>query len=148
MLSGTASSGGSGHSYLSQLSTFYQGCEHFDFLTSDETQHLHVLFTRAIHRGATPFTMFEIQHLYAIFSTLRNSFKLQSPEKIGQEILRSEYKRHERVDQRDRQVLGCLHFVGRRHEDKRQADSESDGMRSSRLLFSSFRNRTSQGERR
>jgi hypothetical protein len=80
MLSGTASSGGSGHSYPSQLLTFYQGREHFDFLASDETQHLHVLFSRAIHRGATPFTMFEIQHWYAIFSALRNSFKLPSPE--------------------------------------------------------------------
>jgi hypothetical protein len=42
-----------------KLSTYSYGRAYFDYLTREEMEQLHVLFGRAMHRGSTPFTMFQ-----------------------------------------------------------------------------------------
>ena len=99
----TWSSGTSGRSLQSGLgafspsgdtdndSTFAGGRQHFDYLKRGELDRLHVLFSRAIHRTATPYSAFEHPAWKAFFNALRGCYQLPSRALIGGELMMHEY---------------------------------------------------------
>lgn len=72
-------------------SLFSGGREHFDHLKPGENEKLNVLFARAIHRTATPFSAFDDPAWKAFFQALRGCYKLPSRDAIGGSLMRSEY---------------------------------------------------------
>jgi hypothetical protein len=72
-------------------SLFSGGREHFDFLKPGENEKLNVLFARAVHCTATPFSAFEDPAWKAFFQALRGCYKLPSRDAIGGSLMRSEY---------------------------------------------------------
>lgn len=70
---------------------FSGGREHFDFLKPGEIEQLNVLFARAIHRTATPYSAFEHPAWKAFFRALRGSYQLPCRAAIGGSLMRSEY---------------------------------------------------------
>ena len=68
---------------LSSSSFFSGGCQHFDFLKPGETEKLKVLFARAIHRTATPYSAFEHPAWKDFFRALRSSYQIPCRTVIG-----------------------------------------------------------------
>ena len=72
-------------------SFFSGGRQHFDTLKPHEQEKLNVLFARAVHRTATPFSAFEHPAWKAFFRSLRGCYILPTREAIGGHLMTSEY---------------------------------------------------------
>ena len=75
-----------------QHSSFFSGGrQHFDSLKAGERDRLDVLFARAVHRTATPFSAFEHPSWKAFFRALRGCYQLPSSAAIAGDLMRAEY---------------------------------------------------------
>jgi hypothetical protein len=77
---------------LGRTSSFFSGGrQHFDFLKPFEQEKLNVLFARAVHRTATPYSAFDHPAWKGFFKALRGSYVLPTRESIGGHLMSSEY---------------------------------------------------------
>jgi hypothetical protein len=72
-------------------SFFSGGRQHFDSLKAGETKKLHVLFSRAIHRTATPYAAFCHPAWKAFFRALCGCYQLPTRAAIGGKLMMNEY---------------------------------------------------------
>ena len=72
-------------------SFFSGGRQHFDTLKPHEQAKLNVLFARAVHRTATPFSAFDHPAWKGFFRALRGCYQLPTREALGGHLMRSEY---------------------------------------------------------
>ena len=72
-------------------SFFSGGRQHFDYLKAGKTERLNVLFARAVHRTATPYSAFSHPTWKAFFHALRGCYQLPSRASIGGELMQYEY---------------------------------------------------------
>ena len=76
---------------MSSSSFFSGGRQHFDFLKPGESERLNVLFARAIHGTATPYSAFEHPAWKDFFRALRSSYQIPCRTAIGGSLMRNEY---------------------------------------------------------
>ena len=65
--------------------------EHFDFLKAGETESFDMLFARAIHRTATPYSAFSHPDWKSFFCALRGCYRVPSRVSIGGKLMNQEY---------------------------------------------------------
>ena len=73
------------------LSLLSGGREHFDFLKAGEIEKLDVLFARAIHQTATPYSAFSHPDWKSFFRALRGCYQVPSCVSIGGKFMNQEY---------------------------------------------------------
>jgi len=73
-------------------SSFFSGDrQHFDSLKAGEVERLNVLFSRAIHRTAMPYSAFDHPAWKTFFHALRSCYQLPTRNQIGGELMMYEY---------------------------------------------------------
>lgn len=117
---------------LSLSSFFSGGRQHFDFLKPGETEKLNVLFARAIHRTATPYSAFEHPAWKDFFRALQSSYQIPCRTAIGGSLMRNEYVEtmNEVLVALGKQPLICLTLDGATNLQGKQVIKQyNDGLR-------------------